>query len=43
MPTKKVEVRRLSGRLRSAFIAAPRLVDLRGALYALIIVIRGAF
>ena len=43
MPTRKVEVRRLSRRLRSAFIAAPKSVDLKGALYALIIVIRGAF
>ena len=43
MPAKKVEVRRLSRSLRSAFITAPRSVDLRGALYALIIVTRGAF
>ena len=43
MLTRKVKVRRLSRSPRSAFIAAPRLVDLRGALYALIIVIGGAF
>ena len=43
MLAKKVKVRRLSGRLRSAFIVALRSVDLEGALYALIIVIRSAF
>ena len=43
MPAKKVEVRRLSGRLKSAFIAASRSVNPKGALYALIIIIRGAF
>ena len=43
LPIKKVKVRRLSERLKSAFIAAFRSVDLRGALYALIIVIGGAF
>ena len=43
MPARKVEVRRLSGSLRSAFIVAPRLVDLEGALYALIIVTGGVF
>ena len=43
MPAKKVEVRRLSRSLRSAFIAAPKSVDLKGALYTLIIVIGGAF
>ena len=43
MPIKKVEVKRLSGSFRSVFIAAPKLVDLGGALYALIIVTGGAF
>ena len=43
MLVRKVKVRRLSRSFRSAFIAAPRLVDLGGALYALIIVTRGAF
>jgi len=43
LPARKVEVRRLGRSLRSAFIAAPKSVDLRGALYALIIVTRGAF
>jgi hypothetical protein len=40
---RKVEVRRLGGSLRSAFIVAPGSVDPGGALYALIIVIGGAF
>jgi hypothetical protein len=43
LPTKKVKVKRLSKSLRSTFIIAPRLVDLGGALYTLIIVISGAF
>ena len=42
-PAKKAEVRRLGRRLRRAVIAVPRLVDLEGALYILIIVIKGAF
>ena len=42
-PAKKAEVRRLGRRPRRAVIAVPRLVDLGGALYALIIVIKGAF
>ena len=43
MLARKVKVRRLSRSPRSAFIVALRLVDLRGVLYILIIVIRGAF
>ena len=43
MPIRKVEVRRLSRSLRKVFIAALGLVKLGGALYALIIVIKGAF
>ena len=42
-PAKKAEVRRLGGRPRRAVIAVPGLVDPGGALYALIIVIKGAF
>jgi hypothetical protein len=40
---KKAKVRRLSKRPRRAVITAPRLVDLKGVLYTLIIVIKGAF
>ena len=43
MPIRKVKVKRLSKSFRSVFIVAPRLVDLGGALYTLIIVIKGVF
>jgi hypothetical protein len=40
---KKAKVKKLSKKPRRAVITAPRLVNLRGALYILIIVIKGAF
>jgi hypothetical protein len=40
---KKAKVRKLSKRPKRAVIVAPRLVNLRRALYVLIIVIKGAF
>jgi len=40
---RKVEVRRLSRSLISISIIAFKLVDLRGALYILIIVVKGVF